>query len=153
MCVDVPGTSKLSLELPLVMGTIPLHPFGSRTSSVSSQYSVNMEWLRMAIPEQPERTFLPNPGFHSLSSAWKRRHTVKCVAHFESGLFFNHSSSGLQRCCVRWGSGPELHSSPTWGRSQRRAAALPHGLRAGVQITPAAGVQRGEQTCRTLVMY
>lgn len=37
------------------MGTIPLHPFGSRTSSVSSHYSVNLEWLRMAIPEQPER--------------------------------------------------------------------------------------------------
>lgn len=54
VCVDVPGTSKLSLELPLVMGTIPLHPFGSRTSSVSSQYSLNLEWLRMAIPEQRE---------------------------------------------------------------------------------------------------
>lgn len=53
--MDVPGTSKLCLELPLVIGTIPLHPFGSRTSSVSSQYSVNLEWLRMAIPEQPER--------------------------------------------------------------------------------------------------
>lgn len=57
VCVDVPGTSKLSLELPLVMGTIPLHPFGSRTSSVSSQYSMNIEWFRMAIPEQPERKY------------------------------------------------------------------------------------------------
>ncbi|XP_058257193.1 arrestin domain-containing protein 2 isoform X2 [Hemibagrus wyckioides] len=54
VCVDIPGPSKLSLELPLVMGTIPLHPFGSRTSSVSSQYSLNMDWLRMAIPEQRE---------------------------------------------------------------------------------------------------
>lgn len=45
------------------MGTIPLHPFGSRTSSVSSQYSVNMEWLRMAIPEQPERTYTQIMGF------------------------------------------------------------------------------------------
>ncbi|TRY60166.1 hypothetical protein DNTS_003737, partial [Danionella cerebrum] len=62
VCVDVPGTSKLSLELPLVMGTIPLHPFGSRTSSVSSQYSVNMEWLRMTIPEQPE----PPPDYNSV---------------------------------------------------------------------------------------
>ncbi|XP_067287307.1 arrestin domain-containing protein 2 isoform X1 [Pseudorasbora parva] len=62
VCVDVPGTSKLSLELPLVMGTIPLHPFGSRTSSISSQYSVNMEWLRMAIPEQPE----PPPDYSSV---------------------------------------------------------------------------------------
>ena len=58
VCVEVPGTSKLCLELPLVMGTIPLHPFGSRTSSVSSQYSVNLEWLRMAISEQPEREYL-----------------------------------------------------------------------------------------------
>ncbi|XP_062868980.1 arrestin domain-containing protein 2 isoform X2 [Trichomycterus rosablanca] len=54
VCVDIPGTSKLSLELPLVMGTIPLHPFGSRTSSVSSQYSLNLEWLRMSVPEQRE---------------------------------------------------------------------------------------------------
>ncbi|KAK2869012.1 hypothetical protein Q7C36_000883 [Tachysurus vachellii] len=54
VCVDIPGPSKLSLELPLVMGTIPLHPFGSRTSSVSSQYSLNLDWFRMAIPEQRE---------------------------------------------------------------------------------------------------
>ncbi|XP_047665946.1 arrestin domain-containing protein 2 isoform X2 [Tachysurus fulvidraco] len=54
VCVDIPGPSKLSLELPLVMGTIPLHPFGSRTSSVSSQYSLNMDWFRMVIPEQRE---------------------------------------------------------------------------------------------------
>ncbi|XP_074708042.1 arrestin domain-containing protein 2 isoform X2 [Strix uralensis] len=53
VCVDIPGTSKLLLELPLVIGTIPLHPFGSRTSSVSSQYSVNLDWLS-SIPEQPE---------------------------------------------------------------------------------------------------
>ncbi|XP_068852967.1 arrestin domain-containing protein 2 isoform X2 [Aphelocoma coerulescens] len=53
VCVDIPGTSKLLLELPLVIGTIPLHPFGSRTSSVSSQYSVNLDWLS-AIPEQLE---------------------------------------------------------------------------------------------------
>ncbi|KAM6962647.1 arrestin domain-containing protein 2 [Aplochiton taeniatus] len=64
VCVDVPGTSKLCLELPLVMGTIPLHPFGSRTSSVGSQYSVHMEWLRMAVPEQPE----PPPDYSSVVS-------------------------------------------------------------------------------------
>ncbi|XP_028672511.1 arrestin domain-containing protein 2 isoform X1 [Erpetoichthys calabaricus] len=64
VCVHVPGTSKLSLELPLVIGTIPLHPFGSRTSSVSSQYSVNLEWLRMAIPEQPE----PPPDYSAIVS-------------------------------------------------------------------------------------
>uniref|UniRef100_A0A672MSF7 Arrestin domain containing 2 n=1 Tax=Sinocyclocheilus grahami TaxID=75366 RepID=A0A672MSF7_SINGR len=35
-----------------------------RTSSVSSQYSVNMEWLRMAIPEQPE----PPPDYSAVVS-------------------------------------------------------------------------------------
>lgn len=59
--MDIPGTSKLLLELPLVIGTIPLHPFGSRTSSVSSQYSINMDWLS-TIPEQPEGERLPLPG-------------------------------------------------------------------------------------------
>uniref|UniRef100_A0A6I8NG54 Arrestin domain containing 2 n=1 Tax=Ornithorhynchus anatinus TaxID=9258 RepID=A0A6I8NG54_ORNAN len=54
VCVDIPGTSKLLLELPIVIGTIPLHPFGSRTSSVGSQNSATLEWLHMAIPEQPE---------------------------------------------------------------------------------------------------
>ncbi|XP_019368724.1 PREDICTED: arrestin domain-containing protein 2, partial [Gavialis gangeticus] len=53
VCVDIPGTSKLLLELPLVIGTIPLHPFGSRTSSISSQYSINLDWLGV-IPEQLE---------------------------------------------------------------------------------------------------
>ncbi|KPP71468.1 arrestin domain-containing protein 2-like [Scleropages formosus] len=64
VCVNVPGTSKLCLELPLVMGTIPLHPFGSRTSSVSSQYGMNLEWLRMTIPEQPE----PPPDYSTVVS-------------------------------------------------------------------------------------
>lgn len=44
----------LFLNLPLVIGTIPLHPFGSRTSSVSSQCSMNMNWLGLTLPERPE---------------------------------------------------------------------------------------------------
>lgn len=44
----------LFLNLPLVIGTIPLHPFGSRTSSVSSQGSMNMNWLGLTLPERPE---------------------------------------------------------------------------------------------------
>lgn len=52
--VDIPGAMNLSLNLPLVIGTIPLHPFGSRTSSVSSQCSMTMSWLGMTLPERPE---------------------------------------------------------------------------------------------------
>ncbi|XP_040584819.1 arrestin domain-containing protein 3 isoform X3 [Mesocricetus auratus] len=52
--VDIPGAMDLFLNLPLVIGTIPLHPFGSRTSSVSSQCSMNMNWLGLSLPERPE---------------------------------------------------------------------------------------------------
>ncbi|XP_037228340.1 arrestin domain-containing protein 3-like isoform X6 [Falco biarmicus] len=52
--VDIPGAMDLFLNLPLVIGTIPLHPFGSRTSSVSSQGSMNMNWLGLTLPERPE---------------------------------------------------------------------------------------------------
>ncbi|NXF41983.1 ARRD3 protein, partial [Nyctibius bracteatus] len=52
--VDIPGAMDLFLNLPLVIGTIPLHPFGSRTSSVSSQGSMNVNWLGLTLPERPE---------------------------------------------------------------------------------------------------
>ncbi|CAO2612516.1 Arrestin domain-containing protein 2 [Lemmus lemmus] len=39
VCVDIPGSSKLLLELPLVIGTVPLHPLGSRSASVGSRAS------------------------------------------------------------------------------------------------------------------
>uniref|UniRef100_A0A8C2V4Y0 Arrestin domain containing 2 n=1 Tax=Chinchilla lanigera TaxID=34839 RepID=A0A8C2V4Y0_CHILA len=54
VCVDIPGSSKLLLELPLVIGTIPLHPFGSRSSSVGSHASFLLDWGLGTLPEQPE---------------------------------------------------------------------------------------------------
>ncbi|KAK2087711.1 Arrestin domain-containing protein 2 [Saguinus oedipus] len=54
VCVDIPGTSRLLLELPLVIGTIPLHPFGSRSSSVGSHASFLLDWGPGALPERPE---------------------------------------------------------------------------------------------------
>ncbi|XP_038633187.1 arrestin domain-containing protein 2-like isoform X1 [Scyliorhinus canicula] len=62
--VEIPGTSKLSLELPLVIGTIPLHPFGSRSSSVGSHYSMDIDWLRLTLPERPE----PPPDYSAVVS-------------------------------------------------------------------------------------
>uniref|UniRef100_S4RCU2 Arrestin domain-containing protein 3 n=1 Tax=Petromyzon marinus TaxID=7757 RepID=S4RCU2_PETMA len=52
--VDIPGALQLSLSLPLVIGTVPLHAFGSRTSSISSQCSLDLQWLRLALPDSPE---------------------------------------------------------------------------------------------------
>ncbi|XP_013002959.1 arrestin domain-containing protein 2 isoform X3 [Cavia porcellus] len=54
VCVDIPGSSKLLLELPLVIGTVPLYPFGSRTSSVGSHAGFLLEWGLSSLPEQPE---------------------------------------------------------------------------------------------------
>ncbi|KAE8631640.1 hypothetical protein XENTR_v10001262 [Xenopus tropicalis] len=81
VCVEIPGSSNLVLELPLVIGTIPLHPFGSRTSSVGSQYSVNLEWLRMTVPEQPE----PPPDYSSVVSEEEAEHNLSPPHHSSMG--------------------------------------------------------------------
>lgn len=49
--VDVPGGLNLSLSLPLVIGTIPLHGCTTRTSSISSNCST-LSWL--GLHERPE---------------------------------------------------------------------------------------------------
>ncbi|XP_053735041.1 arrestin domain-containing protein 3-like [Synchiropus splendidus] len=52
--VDVPGGLNLSLSLPLVIGTIPLHACASRTSSISSSCSSAPSWPGLAQrPEAP----------------------------------------------------------------------------------------------------
>ncbi|XP_075060828.1 arrestin domain-containing protein 2 isoform X2 [Mixophyes fleayi] len=81
VCVEIPGSSKLLLELPLVIGTIPLHPFGSRTSSVGSQYSVNLDWLRMTVPEQPE----PPPEYSSVVSEEEVQNSLAPPRHASMG--------------------------------------------------------------------
>ncbi|XP_076978268.1 arrestin domain-containing protein 2 [Tamandua tetradactyla] len=54
VCVNIPGTSRLLLELPLVIGTVPLRPFGSRSSGVGSHASLLMDWGLGALPERLE---------------------------------------------------------------------------------------------------
>ncbi|KAG2466794.1 arrestin domain-containing protein 3 [Polypterus senegalus] len=71
--VDIPGAMNLFLNLPLVIGTIPLHPFGSRTSSVSSQCSMNMNsWLHIALPDRPEAP----PSYAEIITDEQRQNTV-----------------------------------------------------------------------------
>ncbi|XP_067411726.1 arrestin domain-containing protein 4 isoform X2 [Emydura macquarii macquarii] len=50
----IPGANKLITELPLVIGTIPYTGFSSRNSSVTSQFSMDMRWLALTMPEHPE---------------------------------------------------------------------------------------------------
>lgn len=65
--VDVPGGLNLSLSLPLVIGTIPLHASASRTSSISSNCST-LNWLGLSdTPESP-----PNYSDLAISESHRR---------------------------------------------------------------------------------
>nr|XP_019937156.1 PREDICTED: arrestin domain-containing protein 3-like isoform X1 [Paralichthys olivaceus] len=64
--VDVPGGLNLSLSLPLVIGTIPLHTSSTRTSSISSNCST-LTWLGLSqTPEAP-------PSYSDLSISESHR--------------------------------------------------------------------------------
>ncbi|XP_062921990.1 arrestin domain-containing protein 4-like isoform X2 [Mobula hypostoma] len=52
--VHIPGSKKLMLELPIVIGTIPYNSFGSRTPSICGHFNMDMSWLQLTLPEQPE---------------------------------------------------------------------------------------------------
>ncbi|KAK1345119.1 hypothetical protein QTO34_013827 [Cnephaeus nilssonii] len=77
--VDIPGAMDLFLNLPLVIGTIPLHPFGSRTSSVSSQCSMNMNWLGLSLPERPEAP----PSYAEVVTEEQRRNNLAPVNAYD----------------------------------------------------------------------
>lgn len=52
--MDIPGSSKLLLELPLVIGTVPLHSMGSRSASVGSRASFLQAWGLCTLMDRPE---------------------------------------------------------------------------------------------------
>lgn len=52
--IHIPGAKRLMLELPLVIGTIPYTGLVSRNSSVVSQFSMDLSWLALTLPEHPE---------------------------------------------------------------------------------------------------
>lgn len=64
VCVDIPGTSKLLLELPLVIGTIPLHPFSLCSVSLDSNASLLLDWPPGTPLQRPEGLHVPHstPG-------------------------------------------------------------------------------------------
>ncbi|XP_021408279.2 arrestin domain-containing protein 4 [Lonchura striata] len=52
--IHIPGAKKLMIEMPVVIGTIPCIGFSSRNSSITSQFSMDMSWLALTMPEHPE---------------------------------------------------------------------------------------------------
>ncbi|KAJ8398477.1 hypothetical protein AAFF_G00427320 [Aldrovandia affinis] len=53
--MHIPGSDKLILELPLVIGTIPYNGFNSRTNSMSSQQgsTASDSWVSLGMPSSP----------------------------------------------------------------------------------------------------
>lgn len=58
--VHIPGSEKLILELPLVIGTVPYNGLSSRTNSMSSQVSqdgsmsnASNSWVSLRMPSAP----------------------------------------------------------------------------------------------------
>ncbi|XP_069622380.1 arrestin domain-containing protein 4 [Ranitomeya imitator] len=52
--IHIPGEKKLMVELPLVIGTVPFNGFSYRNSSDPNHSTVDMSWLALTLPEQPE---------------------------------------------------------------------------------------------------
>ncbi|XP_028836745.1 thioredoxin interacting protein b [Denticeps clupeoides] len=54
--IHVPGSDKLTLELPLVIGNVPFTGFGSRTNSMSSEAGSSVSsdsWVSTGMPSPP----------------------------------------------------------------------------------------------------
>lgn len=55
--VHIPGSDKLILELPLVIGTVPYNGLSSRTNSMSSQdgsvSNASNSWVSLRMPSAP----------------------------------------------------------------------------------------------------
>lgn len=52
--IQIPGARKLRAELPIVIGTVPSTALGGGCSSIGSQFSMDMSWLTLALPDLPE---------------------------------------------------------------------------------------------------
>uniref|UniRef100_A0A3Q3BJG4 Arrestin domain-containing protein 3 n=1 Tax=Kryptolebias marmoratus TaxID=37003 RepID=A0A3Q3BJG4_KRYMA len=78
--VDIPGGLNLSLTLPLVIGTIPLHACSTRTFSFSSNCS-SVSWL--GLPERPEAP--PSYSNLAISESYRQDCLRGCDRSAEEG--------------------------------------------------------------------
>ncbi|XP_067885777.1 arrestin domain-containing protein 3-like isoform X1 [Heterodontus francisci] len=48
---EIPGATNLTVDFPIVIGTIPLHPFSSQATNFNTQYGMNYSNLNNTLPE------------------------------------------------------------------------------------------------------
>ncbi|XP_038659821.1 arrestin domain-containing protein 3-like [Scyliorhinus canicula] len=68
--LEISSSLNLTLDLPIVIGTIPLHSFSSEATNFNTQYGMNYNSLNDTLPEGPQgkSDFLftnQNPGFQT----------------------------------------------------------------------------------------
>ncbi|XP_032932235.1 arrestin domain-containing protein 3-like isoform X2 [Catharus ustulatus] len=129
--VDIPGAVDLFLNLPLVIGTIPLHPFGTRTSSVSSQGSMDMNWLGLTLPERLEAP----PSYAEVVTGENRQSGLAPVTAFDD---FQRALQGPLFAYIQEFRflPPPLYSEPgalmAWGERETRSLCHRLGAEAAV---------------------
>lgn len=145
--VDVPGGLNLSLSLPLVIGTIPLHACATRTSSISSNCST-LSWL--GLQERPEGVYSklsppPVSIFHFPGRAWcpnvtdaaplSPLHAAAPPSYSDLAISESQRRDCLQGCDSSCADDDSLGSLQTYIAEFRY---LPPPLYSEVQLTPHA---------------
>ncbi|KAM9794328.1 arrestin domain-containing protein 3-like isoform 2-T2 [Syngnathus typhle] len=148
--VDIPGALNLSLSLPLVIGTIPLHTAASRTSSISSHGSAS-SWMGAA--EHPETP--PSYGQLAIPES-HRRHFLHAV-HEQEQEQEQHASAALLTYITefRYLPPPLYAEVNTDGRTDEQTDGRTRFLRApktidGGPVSRAGGARQPRHVCVTL---
>lgn len=150
--MDVPGGLNLSLSLPLVIGTIPLHACATRTSSISSNCS-SLSWL--GLQERPEgvysklnpAAFISVPGRSRLRLSSQTRltrlpsplHAAAPPSYSDLAISESQRRDCLQGCDSSCADDDNLGSLQTYITEFRY---LPPPLYSEVQLTPHAPAAR-----------
>lgn len=118
--IHIPGAKKLMIEMPLVIGTIPCIGFSSRNSSITSQFSMDMSWLALTMPEHPEG-----------KTCWTLD-AQHCLPQKDSTASLRMLQGGL--ATKEWFRGSEAHQSKS--RSRRTGEDAPNSSLFKVSLYP-----------------
>lgn len=118
--IHIPGAKKLMIEMPLVIGTIPCIGFSSRNSSITSQFSMDISWLALTMPEHPEG-----------KTCWTLN-AQHCLPQKDSTASLRALLGGL--ATKEWLRGSEAHQSKS--RSRRTGEDAPNSSLFKVSLYP-----------------
>uniref|UniRef100_A0A674H864 Thioredoxin-interacting protein n=1 Tax=Taeniopygia guttata TaxID=59729 RepID=A0A674H864_TAEGU len=134
--VSVPGSKKIILELPLVIGS--RSGIGSRSSSMASQTSSEMSWVDLNLPDAPEAraTWTSFPRITGWKAPPRRCWTIPTGSTAPSSCTRRSSSSCLPPPTRRWiPASTTTTTTATTTSSEHRSWAVPHTCSTSGQYT------------------